>query len=234
MHRDVVCADCGFVFSCDAAIRPIRPRAVCPNCGYANNNMESLPDLDGDRVLIDRSSFHFRRPLRWEIVAFRHAQEAGKIVIKRVVGLPGDKLQMRDGRLWINGRALPLREVGTGGAEEGPGSSLPGFAREVPKYIETLPNGREHPIYKWEWNGHLDNTPVFDVPAGHVFMMGDNRDDSADSRVPLEEGGFGFVPVGNLAGQAFIVVGSVDYLNADTIFGWIGQFRLSRVLSLVR
>jgi len=105
MHHDVICADCGFAFACDAAVRPASPRAICPNCGYANNNnMESLPDLDGDRVLIDHSAFLFRRPRRWEIAAFRHPREANKIVIKRVVGLPGESIQILNGDVYVDGQ----------------------------------------------------------------------------------------------------------------------------------
>jgi signal peptidase I len=104
MHRSVVCDDCGFGFYCDSAVRPASPRAVCPNCGHVNNSMELLPDLDGDRVLIDRAAFHFRRPQRWEIAAFRRAEEAGKILIKRVVGLPGESVQIQNGDVYINGQ----------------------------------------------------------------------------------------------------------------------------------
>lgn len=173
-------------------------------------------------------------PRQGDVVVFRVPTDTKVNFVKRVIGLPGDRLQMRGGRLWINGKELPLRAAGTGEAEDGPSSVVPGMERTVGKYIETLPNGREHPIYKRQWNGELDDTPVFTVPAGHMFMMGDNRDDSADSRVPLEYGGFGYVPVGNLAGRAFVVLGSVDFLNAGNIFDWIGEFRLSRLVKAVK
>jgi signal peptidase I len=101
-HREMVCADCGFTFSCDAAMQPVSPMAVCPNCGYEKNDFGVLPDLNGDCVLIDRSAFHFRLPRRWEIVAFRRVQEAGKILIKRVVGLPGETVQISEGDVYIN------------------------------------------------------------------------------------------------------------------------------------
>jgi signal peptidase I len=103
IHRDVICADCGFAFSCDAAALP-PGRAICPNCGCVNNGMDLLPDLDGDRLLIDRSAYHFRRPRRWEIAAFRHPREASKIVIKRVAGLPGETVQIQNGDVYIDGQ----------------------------------------------------------------------------------------------------------------------------------
>lgn len=104
VHRDVVCSDCGFAFACDAAAPPVSPRAVCPNCGYAENSVEPLLDLQGDRLLIDRSAFHFRRPRRWEIVAFRHSQKPGKILVKRVVGLPGESVRIQNGDVYIDGQ----------------------------------------------------------------------------------------------------------------------------------
>jgi signal peptidase I len=103
-HYEVVCVDCGFPFFCDATGRPASSHVVCPNCGYAENNTESLAVLTGDRVLVDRSAFTFRRPRRWEVVAFRHPQEAGNILIKRVVGLPGESVQIQDGDVYINGQ----------------------------------------------------------------------------------------------------------------------------------
>jgi signal peptidase I len=165
-------------------------------------------------------------PTVGDVVIFRLPRDPSVTYVKRVIGLPGDRLQMRAGRLWINGRELPVRAAGTGSVEMEDGS-----IRTAQRLIETLPNGRQHPIYKWTWNGPLDDTDVFVVPKDHVFMMGDNRDDSLDSRVSAADGGVGYVPVANLVGRAEIVVGSYDFLNAHTIWTWLSQFRLSRFFS---
>jgi signal peptidase I len=168
-------------------------------------------------------------PERGDVVVFHPVSDPHHNWVKRVIGLPGDRVQMRDGHLWINGRALTLRVDGTGFVENGDG-----FHREVPRYVETLPGGREHPIFKWQWHGPLDNTDEVMVPEGHIFVMGDNRDDSFDSRVPLSAGGIGFVPLDNLVGHAKFVLGSVDYLNASSILEWPAEFRLSRLFKPFR
>ncbi len=101
--REVVCADCGRRFVCGTDVRPVSPRAVCPNCGCADNDLQVQPDLAGDRVLVDKSIFHFRPPRRWEIVALRRPRQAGTILIKRVVGLPGEVIQIKDGNVYVDG-----------------------------------------------------------------------------------------------------------------------------------
>ncbi len=162
-------------------------------------------------------------PERGDVVVFRLPRDPHVNYVKRAIGLPGDRVQMKDGRLWINGQELALRRAGSGDVEGEDGSMT-----SVPRYIETLPGGREHPIYKWTWAGPLDNTQVFVVPKGTVFMMGDNRDNSLDSRVAANDGGVGFVPVANLMGRAEFVVGSYDFLNATPISGWLSALRWSR------
>ncbi len=103
VHRRVECLDCGFTFRCDTELRPIAPRAVCPNCGYPENTLDHAADLPGDGLLLDRSVYAWRSPQRWEVVAFRHPAQAGAIYGKRVVGLPGERVEIRDGDVYIDG-----------------------------------------------------------------------------------------------------------------------------------
>jgi len=175
-----------------------------------------------------------RLPNVGDVAVFRLPSNTSVTFVKRVIGLPGDRIQMKNGRLWINGRQLPLRAEGTGEDENGPHEIAAGEYFTVAKYIETLPNGVEHPIFKKVWDGEYDNTAVYIVPASHVFMMGDNRDDSADSRVSPDDRGVGYVPIGNLVGRVFVVLASVDFTNVDAIWEWLTEFRFSRVLNGVR
>jgi signal peptidase I len=162
-------------------------------------------------------------PERGDIVIFRLPHDPGKTLIKRLIGMPGDRVQMRGGRLWINGKELPLTPDGVGNAEWGDGTTY-----TAARYIETLPGGRTHPIFKQGWDGPVDDTGVFVVPAGHFFMMGDNRDDSLDSRTAPAQGGVGFVPMENLVARAEFVVGSYDYIGHQPDKSLIGRLRLSR------
>ncbi|WP_425051274.1 signal peptidase I [Psychromarinibacter sp. S121] len=147
-----------------------------------------------------------------DVVVFRHPT-TGSDFIKRVIGLPGDKVQVQDGVLFINGEEVPQVDDGVfveTFEPQGPAGNLPQCSNPSPglgadcikqKYIETLPNGVEHSVLDIA-NTRLDNTPVFTVPEGHFFFMGDNRDNSTDSRVAQGAGGVGFVPFENLIGRA--------------------------------
>jgi signal peptidase I len=103
-HRDLVCGRCGIAFFCDSSFQPLAARAVCPNCGFAENDLASADELGGDRVLVDRSAFQFRKPRRWEVIAFRSPRLGEDIVVKRVIGLPGEIVEIRHGDVYINGR----------------------------------------------------------------------------------------------------------------------------------
>jgi signal peptidase I len=166
-----------------------------------------------------------RAPRRGDVVVFRLPRDPRQIYVKRVIGLPGDRIQMVHGQVLINGVAARLIADGTGQVEDQAGNWT-----ETARYSETLPGGVTHPIFKCGWDGPLDNTPVYRVPPNHYFMMGDNRDDSLDSRVPLEDGGVGYVPAENLMARADIMLGSYDYLGALATRSWLGSIRLSRFL----
>ncbi|MBK5934838.1 signal peptidase I [Rhodovulum imhoffii] len=152
-------------------------------------------------------------PERGDVVVFRHPVN-GSDFIKRLVGLPGDVVQMRDGVLYLNGE--PVRQESSGQFEEtyarqGPSGYFPqcenapvgeGATCIKSRYTEHLPNGKSHDVLNIRDGFFSDNTPVFTVPQGHYFFMGDNRDNSQDSRYAQANGGAGFVPAENLIGRA--------------------------------
>jgi signal peptidase I len=157
-----------------------------------------------------------RDPERGDVVVFKHPTN-GTDYIKRLIGLPGDTIQMIDGVLYINGTAVPQEPDGTFAETndpQGPMRSMPrcmnrpvepGGECLAERAIETLPNGVRHAVLDIE-DGFGDTTQPFTVPAGEFFFMGDNRDNSMDSRFPRAAGGVGFVPFENLVGRADRVI----------------------------
>jgi signal peptidase I len=168
-------------------------------------------------------------PKRGDVVVFRWPGDRSQVWVKRVIGLPGDRVQVREGQVWINGTPAPIKADGIGEAENDNGSGEP--AR---RYIETLPGGVAHPIFKLYDNGRLDNTPEVIVPPDRLFVMGDNRDNSADSRVSVREGGVGLLPMDNLVGRVDAIVGSWDLgIRSRPITSWLEGFRVSRFFTSV-
>jgi len=138
-------------------------------------------------------------PKRGDVIVFRLSSEAPTTYVKRIIGLPGERIEMRRGQLYIDGEMVPRRLVGSMTTQAG------GRLVSLLHYVETLPNGREHDILKTSDDQPLDNTAEFVVPLRSYFVMGDNRDDSVDSRVPVSAGGLGFVPVESLVGRVDLV-----------------------------
>jgi signal peptidase I len=169
-------------------------------------------------------------PKPGDVVVFRWPGDRSQAWVKRVVGLPGDRIQMRQGQLFINDHAASLRPDGMGEAEDDNGTAEPAY-----RYIETLPNGVTHAIFKIRDNGRLDNTPEVTVPPDRLFVLGDNRDNSADSRVPVRDGGVGLLPMDNLVGRADAVIGSWDLgLRSQPVSTWLSGFRVARFFTAVR
>ena len=169
-------------------------------------------------------------PKRGDVVVFRWPGDTSQAWVKRVVGLPGDRIQMRQGQLFINDHPATLKQEGIAEAEDDNGN-----VEHAYRYTETLPNGVSHAILKMRDNGRLDNTSEVTVPAGKLFVLGDNRDNSADSRVPVREGGVGLLPMDNLVGRADAVVGSWDLgMRSQPVYTWLSGFRLARFFTSVQ
>ncbi len=182
-----------------------------------------------------------RMPQRGDVVVFRHPIN-GEDYIKRLIGLPGDTVQMKDGLLYINGAPVKVEPAGTFTEPmlpQGPTGAKP-RCRNVPvprggpcendRFIETLPGGPKHDILNTEDDGFADNTQVFTVPPGEFFFMGDNRDNSEDSRFPQSQGGVGFVPFQYLIGRADRIVFSSAGRSLLDVWDW----RWDRTLMAVR
>ncbi len=182
--------------------------------GYSRHSLPlSLPLIPG-RILMSQ-------PERGDVAVFKLPRDNSTDYIKRIIGLPGDKIQVRQGRLHINGKEVKRKRV-----EDFVFTSENGHISRIAQFDETLPNGRIHRILEMSDAAQLDNTQVYTVPKGHFFAMGDNRDNSLDSRVL---NGVGFVPVENLVGRAEILFFSHNGGAAWwEVWRWPGAIRFRR------
>ena len=185
--------------------------------GYSKYSFPGSLDLFSGRI-------GGSEPERGDVAVFRWPKNTSIDYIKRVVGLPGDTIQVRAGRLYINGALVPREHVGTyEDADER------GVVSRMHMYIETLPNGVKHNILERSDSDPFDNTGVFVVPPGHFFAMGDNRDNSQDSRAVSS---VGYVPMENLVGRAEFMFFSIDD-RKGWVFGIPNGIRWSRIFNTI-
>ena len=188
--------------------------------GYSHFSLPYSPPLFSGRIFGSE-------PKRGEVVVFRLPKDDSVDYIKRVIGLPGDRIQMIDGVLQINGQPVKRER-----AEEFVETDENGRVQRVKRWRETLPNGVVYTSLDLTDRGYYDNTDVYAVPAGHFFMMGDNRDNSTDSRVLSA---VGYVPFENIIGRAEIIFFSVaEGERAWAVWRWPWAVRWDRLFTIVR
>jgi signal peptidase I len=184
--------------------------------GYSHFSLPSFLDWVPNEM---HGRLFASQPKRGDVIVFRLPREDSTDYIKRLIGLPGDKIQMVHGRLVINGQMADREPLPPYHITDRFGHDV-----DVPHYLETLPGGVKHEIIQIDGdNGFNSNTDVYTVPPDHYFMMGDNRDNSTDSRVPEDREGVGYVPFENLVGKAQIIFFSMKTLpgkSEDTEPAW--------------
>jgi signal peptidase I len=188
--------------------------------GYSRYSLPFTPNLMKDRIWS-------KAPERGQVIVFTNQKDPSMDLIKRLVGLPGDRIQVKKGILHINGEPVKLEKI----EDYSMMDERTQKRKVIPQYMETLPNGVQHPILKSApfGEGGLDDTPEYIVPVGHYFMMGDNRDSSKDSRV-MEE--VGFVPEEYLIGPARLIFFSTE-AKWYNVMDWISGIRFDRIMTSI-
>jgi signal peptidase I len=186
--------------------------------GYSHFSFPLSPNLFSGRIWS-------AEPKRGDIAVFRFPPNPKIDYIKRVIGLPGDRIQMKNGVLFINNEAVKREKTG-----QITDADVTEVSDPVDVFRETLPNGVSYDTLDIDTNSRSDNTNEFVVPAGHFFMMGDNRDNSNDSRL-----GVGFVPLENFVGRAKRIFFSLsDGASPLEIWKWPASIRTNRLLDAVK
>lgn len=186
--------------------------------GYSKYSFPFSPNLFSGRIFSSE-------PKRGDVLVFRLPSNTNIDYIKRLVGLPGDKIQVRQGVLYINDQAVPRNLVG-----QINNADVTEVARPVDVYQETMPNGVTYNTLDLGYYPQVDDTKVFEVPEGYYFMMGDNRDNSDDSRLNV-----GYVPAENLIGRANLIFFSIgNGSSAWQIWRWPFDIRWNRLFSFVQ
>ncbi|MDE2164378.1 MAG: signal peptidase I [Alphaproteobacteria bacterium] len=163
-------------------------------------------------------------PHRGDVIVFALPSDPSIVFIKRLIGLPGDRVQMIGGVLYLNDKPVPKVRVSDFVDDEN------GYEHHIARYRETLPSGKSYYVLDSIPDGPNDDTPVYTVPAGHYFMMGDNRDDSDDSR-----GIVGYLPAENLVGKAEFKFFSIDDSKTHwwQFWTWPWAIRYDRLFTFI-